>query len=85
MIIFLSVLIILIICTILFFVFGSFEYEHYIKKLASIKTIEEIDLQIKKDVDAINSERFKGKMLENILDHMEMWKQVKNYKLTNKL
>jgi hypothetical protein len=85
MIIFLSALIILIICTILFFVIGSFEYEHYIKKLASIKTIEEIDLQIKKDVDAINSERFKGKMLENILDHMEMWEQVKNYKLTNKL
>lgn len=85
MIIFLSVLIILIICTISFFVFGSFEYEQYIKKLASIKTIEEIDLQIKKDVDAINSERFKGKMLENILDHMEMWEQVKNYKLTNNL
>ena len=85
MCIFLLVIFLLAFITFLVFAIGHVEYEHYIKKLAESKTIEQIEEKIKSDDDAIKSGSFGGRMLENILDHKELWEQVKHYKLNAEL
>lgn len=75
------VIIMLILLAILISVVGRVEYELYIKKLAETKTFEEIDKKINEDIETINKGNFKGHILENILDHKELWEQVKEHKL----
>ena len=79
-----SIIALLVLIAVLIFVTGHVEYEHYIKKLAETKTIEEIEEKINEDNELIDSNSFGGHMLENLLDHKELWEQVRNYKLTNK-
>ena len=75
------IIIVLVLLAILVTVVGRVEYELYIKKLAETKTFEEIDRKINEDIDTINKSNFKGRILENILDHKELWEQVKELKL----
>lgn len=75
------VIIVLVLLAVLVTVVGRAEYELYIKKLAETKTFEEIDEKINEDIDTINKGNFKGRILENILDHKELWEQVKELKL----
>jgi hypothetical protein len=72
---------VLVLLAILVTVVGRVEYELYIKKLAETKTFEEIDRKINEDIDTINKGNFKGRILGNILDHKELWEQVKELKL----
>ena len=75
------IIIVLVLLAILVTVVGRVEYELYIKKLAETKTFEEIERKINEDIDTINKGNFKGRILENILDHKELWEQVKEQKL----
>lgn len=75
------VIIMLLLLSILISVVGHVEYELYIKKLAEANTFEEIDKKINEDIETINKGNFKGRILENIFDHKELWEQVKEHKL----
>ena len=60
---------------------GVIEYRKYINKLAKTNTLEYIEKRIKERQEDIERGIYKGIMLENLLDEMEMWQQVRNRKL----
>lgn len=62
---------------------AKYDYYKFIHRLANEKTFEEIDKIISEDETLINSNSFKGHMLDMILDHKELWKQIKNHKMKN--
>lgn len=65
--------------------FGILEHNAYVKNLAKKYSYEEIEEKINKDLEEINTENYKGAMLESVLDHKELWEQVKTYKNTHNL
>lgn len=83
MLIFLCVFCCFAIFSLLAFIFGNIEYNLYIKNLAKNNTIEQIDKIIANDIEFIDKGNFKGYMLNDILDHKELWEQVRNYKIRN--
>lgn len=62
---------------------AKYDYNKFIHRLANEKTFEEIDKIISEDETLINSNSFKGHMLDMILDHKEIWEQIKSHKLKN--
>lgn len=82
---FFAILTILVLLGILIYIMSNVEYSLHIQRLSNNNTIEQIEDQIEKDAQAINSGKFSGHMLDNILDHKELWEQVKNYKITGKI
>ena len=60
--------------------FGVWEYEQQIKSLADSYSFEEIDKKIKEDKQMIEQTNLKGEMLENILNHLDLWIDVKKEK-----
>ena len=60
--------------------FGVWEYEHQIKSLADSYSFEEIDKKIREDKQMIEQTNLKGEMFENILNHLELWIDVKKEK-----
>lgn len=55
----------------------------YIRKLAKKYTYEQINQKIKNDEEEINNTKYKGAMMETILDHKELWEKIKQYKRTH--
>ena len=82
-------IVILLVCVGLFIIslivhlHSKHEYNSFIHKMANENTIEHIDKIISEDETLINAKTFKGYMLEILLDHKELWEQIKNYKLKN--
>lgn len=62
---------------------AKYEYYRFIHKMANEKTFEEIDKILSEDETLINLNSFKGHMFDMILDHKELWEQIKNHKLKN--
>ena len=77
------VILILLFISAMVFIHGKIEYSAFIKKLAKEKTFEEIDKIIENDTKAIESKSFSGSILENILDHKELWEQIRECKIKN--
>lgn len=75
------VMLILFFISTMVFIHEKMEYSDFIKKLAKEKTFEEIDKIIENDTKAIESKSFSGNILENIIDHLELWEQIKECKL----
>lgn len=75
------VILILLFISAMVFIQGKIEYSAFVEKLAKEKTFEEIDKIISEDETLINSNSFKGHMLDMILDHQELWEQIKECKL----
>ncbi len=61
---------------------GAQEYREHIKKLSKKYTLEEIEKKIQKEKDFSEKTNTVGIMLESALEKIEMWEQVKTYKLT---
>jgi hypothetical protein len=67
-----------------FFFIGIADYNEHIKKLAETHTEKEIEEKIKKDTEELKNTNYKGAILENILNHKELWENVKKYKTNTK-
>ena len=82
-------IVILLVCVGLFIIslivhlYSKYEYNSFIHKMANENTIEHIDKIISEDEMLINAKTFKGHMLEILLDHKELWEQIKNHKMKN--
>lgn len=70
----------LFLATVLLIIIGTYEYKHYIKKLANKHTLDEIEEKIKNDEDELLNAKYKGIMLTNLIEHKELWEQVRDYK-----
>lgn len=81
MVLLLVVILILFVLSFSMFGIGVIEYRKYINKLAKTNTLEYIEKRIKERQEDIERGIYKGIMLENLLDEMEMWQQVRNCKL----
>lgn len=67
-------------------IYGKYEYINFIKKNADKYTIEEIDSIIQKDNAILEEETIYDKTyIDAVLDNIELWKQIRNYKLTKKI
>lgn len=66
--------------------YGKYDYINFIKKNADKYTIEEIDSIIQKD-NAILEEKtlYDTSYIDAILDNIELWEQIRNYKLYKKI
>lgn len=73
----------LFITSIIILAHAKYEYNSFIHKMANENTIEHIDKIISEDEMLINAKTFKGHMLEILLDHKELWEQIKNHKMKN--
>lgn len=83
MLIYLSILLIFTIFGFILLTIERLKFKDYVKKMAESETIESIEKRIKEDIDSIENGNFSGEMLEMILDHKDLWEQIKNYKLKN--
>ena len=83
------IIVILLACVGLFIIslivhlYSKYEYNNFIQKMANENTIEHIDEIISEDEKLINAKTFKGYMLESLLDHKELWEQIKKHKMEN--
>ena len=66
--------------------YAKYDYIDFIKKNADKYTIEEIDSIIQKD-KAILEEKtlYDTSYIDIILDNIELWEQIRNYKLHKKI
>lgn len=65
--------------------YGKYEYINFIKKNADKYTIEEIDSIIQRDNAILEEEtQYDRRYIDAILDKIELWEQIRNYKLTKK-
>lgn len=81
MLIYLSILLIFTIFGFILLTIERLKFKDYVKKMAESETIESIEKRIKEDIDSIENGNFSGEMLEMILDHKDLWEQIKNHKL----
>lgn len=81
MVLLLVVILTLIVLSLLILGIGVIDYKNYINKLAKTNTLEYIEKRIKERQEEIERGIYKGIMLENLLDEMEMWQQVRTIKL----
>lgn len=66
--------------------YGKYEYINFIKKNADKYTIEEIDNIIQKDKAILEGETLYDKTYIDIIrDNIELWEQIRNYKLYKKI
>ena len=84
--------ILLIIYLVLFFIsviiiiYDKYDYINFIKKNADKYTIEEIDNIIQKDKTILEGAPLYDKTyIDIILDNIELWQQIRNYKLYKKI
>ena len=83
MILILYAIVLMFLLSVIIIMVGMVEYKIYIRGLAKRHTYQEINEKIDKDLEEINNANYKGKILENLLDHKELWEQVKEYKRTH--
>lgn len=84
--------ILLIIYLVLFFIsviiiiYDKYDYINFIKKNANKHTIEEIDNIIQKDNAILEEEtQYDRTYIDIIRDNIELWEQIRNYKLYKKI
>lgn len=84
--------ILLIIFLVLFFIsviitiYAKYDYIDFIKKNADKYTIEEIDSIIQKDNAILEKETlYDTSYIDVILDNIELWQQIRDYKLHKKI
>ena len=64
--------------------YSKYDYQNYIKKYANKYTIDEINTIIQKYKKILEQEReYDRTNIDIILDDIELWEQVRNYKLYN--
>ena len=62
--------------------YSKYDYQNYIKKYANKYTIEEINNIIQKDNAILEKEKqYDRTYIDIILDNIELWKQIRKYKL----
>jgi hypothetical protein len=72
--------------SVIIILYGKYEYINFIKKNADKYTIEEIDNIIQKDKAILEGETLYDKTyIDIILDNIELWEQIRNYKLHKKI
>jgi hypothetical protein len=65
--------------------YAKYDYIDFIKKSAGKYTIEEIDSIIQKDNAILEEETLYDKTyIDAILDNIELWEEIRNYKLHKK-
>ena len=82
-----TVLIIIVSCvfvSLLIVIYDLWKSNHFIKEYAEKHTIEEIEEMISEEEKLIESGKFKGIMLEDMLDRKEFWENIRKYKVTGK-
>lgn len=78
------VLLTLFILSLIIIVYSKYDYQNYIKKYANKYTIDEINTIIQKYKKILEQEReYDRTNIDIILDDIELWEQVRNYKLYN--
>ena len=66
--------------------YGKYDYINFIKKNADKYTIEEIDSIIQEDNAILEEETLYDRTYINaILDNIELWEEIRNYKLHKKI
>ena len=66
--------------------YAKYDYIDFIKKNADKYTIEEIDDIIQKDNAILEEETlYDTSYIDIILDNIELWEQIRNYKLHKKI
>ena len=66
--------------------YGKYDYINFIKKNADKYTIEEINSIIQEDNAILEEETLYDRTYINvILDNIELWEQIRNYKLYKKI
>ena len=83
-----KILIIVLLTSFILFVivvtYCKYDYQNYSKKYANNYTIDEINNIIEKNKTLLEKEReYDRTNLDIILDDIELWEQVRNYKLYN--
>lgn len=83
LVIVLSILVILsVICT----AYDKYGYQNYIKKYANKYTVDKINNIIDKNKKLLEKEsKYDRTNIDLILDDIELWEQVRNYKLSNQM
>ncbi len=71
----------LVILCVITFAYANYDYCRFIRKMSDDNSIEHINEIISNDEEFINSKSFGGHMLERILDHKELWEQIRDNKL----
>ena len=72
--------------SVIIILYGKYEYINFIKKNADKYTIEEIDNIIQKDKAILEGETLYDKTYIDIIpDNIELWEQIRNYKLHKKI
>lgn len=75
--------------TVLILLWGKIEHYLYIRKYAKRYSLEEIDSFIKENEDVLNKNVLDTiddiELTDIILDHKELWEQVKKFKINKKL
>ena len=64
--------------------YAKYDYAKHIKRLAAENSIEKINAIIHKD-DILLTDGGKNIDIDAVLDHLELWENVKHYKLYNEL
>lgn len=66
--------------------YAKYDYIDFIKKNADKYTIEEIDSIIQKDNAILEEETlYDTSYIDAILDNIELWEEIRNYKLHKKI
>lgn len=81
--IFFFVISLIVVASLLAFGVDVIHYKLFIRRMAKKYTYQEINEKIANDLEEIKSTKYKGTMLESILDHKELWEQIKEYKRTH--
>lgn len=66
--------------------YGKYDYINFVKKNAKKYTIEEIDSIIQKDNAILEEEtQYDRSYIDAVLDNIELWEQIRKYKLHKKI
>ena len=80
------VLLTLLIISIIMILYGKYDYKYYIKKYANKYTVDKINNIIEKNKKLLEKEsEYDRTNIDLILDDIELWEQVRNYKLYNQM
>lgn len=72
--------------SVIIILYGKYEYINFIKKNADKYTIEKIDNIIQKDKAILEEAKIYDRTyIDAILDNIELWEQIRNYKLYKKI
>ena len=80
------VLLTLFILSLIVIAYSKYDYQNYIKKYANKYTVDKINNIIEKNKKLLEKEsEYDRTNIDLILDDIELWEQVRNYKLSNQM